>query len=245
MKHNKSAGNHSKVDEDWINPKKSIPATCFFKKCKNEEENAKVSNECSMLIDEHDDDEEEDDEMKFYEIKEEASGCAIKRNDENNEAKATRSNGVSNEIEEDHEAECEKHEAIQENSALTEVMCEMLVSEIKSDLLTLKVHSEDEDFESEEKFCEEVDEKRTTVDERQDIENVKISHAGERIWGKDATEMMTETTKIKELEVKMKLRDKRKEDSELDDNLSVSESCSRDEESEHEHGDSLDELFDG
>ena len=51
--------------------------------------------------------------------------------------------------------------------------------------------------------------------------------------------------KIKELAVKIKLRDKRKEDGELDDNLIVSESHSSDEESEYEYGDSLDKLFDG
>ena len=63
--------------------------------------------------------------------------------------------------------------------------------------------------------------------------------------GKYVTEVMTETMKIKELEVRKELRDKRKEDSELDDNLSVSESHGSDKESEHEHGDSLDTFFDG
>lgn len=74
MKHNKSAGDCSKVDDDWINPKKSVPMTCFFKKCKNEIENVKVNNECKMSLDEYDNDEEEDDEVKFYEMKEEGSG---------------------------------------------------------------------------------------------------------------------------------------------------------------------------
>ena len=63
--------------------------------------------------------------------------------------------------------------------------------------------------------------------------------------GKDVADVMIETMKIKELEVRKELRDKRKENSELDDNLSVSDSHSSDDESEHEHGDSLDKFFDG
>ena len=40
---------------------------------------------------------------------------------------------------------------LQENSALTEVMCKMLVLELKQDRFMLTVESEDEDFESEER----------------------------------------------------------------------------------------------
>ena len=71
MQCNKSDGDYSKSEYDWINPKKSMSITYFFKKCKNEEEKVKVNNEHSMLIDEYDNDEEEeeDDEMKYYTIK--------------------------------------------------------------------------------------------------------------------------------------------------------------------------------
>ena len=247
MKYNKSASDHSNIEDDWINPKKCVPTTYFFKKCKNEEDNVKVDNKHDILIDECYNDEEEDDEMKNYEMKEEVTGIAVKRKDENNVTKETKSDGINNKIEKDYETACSKHKTLLENSALTEVMHEMLLSDLKSDFLTLKVHSEDEDFESEEKFYEEIDEKSKTIDKKHNVENVKSSYVGGYIWGKDVADVMTETTKTKELEVKKELRDKRKEDSELDDNLSVSESHSHssDEESEYEHGHSFDKLFEG
>ena len=49
------------------------------------------------------------------------------------------------------EKECEKCKFTQENSALTEVMCEILVSELKDDLYCLIDKSEDEDYECDEK----------------------------------------------------------------------------------------------
>lgn len=76
-------------------------------------------------------------------------------------------------------------------------MCEILVSDLKSNLLTLKVHSEDEDFESKEKFYEEIDINSKTLDERHSIDNMKSSYSGGCVWGKEITEMMTETMKIK------------------------------------------------
>ena len=73
MKNNNSAGSYSKIDADWIQPKKSIPITCFFKKCKNQKENANVNNKHNVLIEEHDNEEEDDEETKHYEMKEEGS----------------------------------------------------------------------------------------------------------------------------------------------------------------------------
>ena len=69
MQYDKSDGDDSKVDNAWINPKKSMPITYFFKKCKNEEESGKVNDEHSMLIDECDDNEDEDYGMKHHKIK--------------------------------------------------------------------------------------------------------------------------------------------------------------------------------
>ena len=48
------------------------------------------------------------------------------------------------------ERECAKCQIMQENSAFTEVMHEMLVSELKADLFSSKVKSEEQDYESEE-----------------------------------------------------------------------------------------------
>ena len=64
MKDNANGGDYSKTETDWIQPKKSIPITCFFKKCKNQEDNVKVNNKCNMLIEECDNEEEEDECMK-------------------------------------------------------------------------------------------------------------------------------------------------------------------------------------
>ena len=125
----------------------------------------KVRDKHKILIDECDNEEEEDDEMKCYEMKEEGSGAA-KRKDKGNDVRVTNSNGVNNEIEEDHEALCVKHKILQENSALKEVMHEMLLSDIKLEFLTLKVHSDDEDYESEEKMYEEIDKKRNAIKEK-------------------------------------------------------------------------------
>ena len=66
---NANDGDCSKTETDWIKPKKSVPITCFFKKCKNQEDDAKVNNENDMLIEKCDDEEEEDEEMKHYEMK--------------------------------------------------------------------------------------------------------------------------------------------------------------------------------
>ena len=52
----------------------------FFKKCKNQKENAKVSGKCNVLIEECDNEEEEDEEMKHYEMKEE--GLEEKHNED-------------------------------------------------------------------------------------------------------------------------------------------------------------------
>ena len=126
-----------------------------------------------------------------------------------------------------------------------EVMCEMLASDLKADFLTLKAHSDDEDYESEEKVYEEIDKKRNAIDEKCNIDDMKNSYVRGFVWGKDVTDVITETIKIKGLEVRKELRDKRKEDSESDDNISFSESHSSDDKSECERGDSLDDFFDG
>ena len=53
--------------------------------------------------------------------------------------RVTKSNGADNEHEEMHEKERAKCKIIQENSTLTGVMYEMLVSEMKADLFSLTV----------------------------------------------------------------------------------------------------------
>ena len=90
-----------------------------------------------MLIDGYDNDEEEDDEMKHYAIKEDGSCSAVKRNDDNNEIKATKSNGADNEMEVYYETEGVKCKILQENSAFTEVLFEMLVSDLKTELISV------------------------------------------------------------------------------------------------------------
>ena len=69
----------------------------------------------------------------------------------NKKTKVTKSNNTDNECEEMCERECVKYKIIRKNSALTEVMHKMLVSELKDDLHSLTVKSDDEDNESEEK----------------------------------------------------------------------------------------------
>ena len=101
MNNNASAGDHSKDNDDWSKPIKMIPTTCFFKKCKNEKENVKGNNKHKVLIDECDDEEVDDDEIKHYETKEEGSSSYVKRKDESNDIKDTKSNGVNKKLGED------------------------------------------------------------------------------------------------------------------------------------------------
>ena len=54
-----------------------------------------------MLIDECDDEEVDDDEIKHYETKEEGSSSYVKRKDESNDIKDTKSNGVNKKLGED------------------------------------------------------------------------------------------------------------------------------------------------
>ena len=54
---------------------------------------------------------------------------------------------------------------MQENSALTEVMHEMLVSELKDDLCCLTDKSEDEDYKFDEKAHEVIEINRKCIDE--------------------------------------------------------------------------------
>ena len=143
------------------------------------------------------------------------------------------------------EKECVKCKIIQENSALMEVMYEMLVSDLKSDFLSLTVQSDDEDFESEEKVHEGIDNHPKIIDERHDIENIKSGYVGGCIMGKDIEEIMTETLKSKEEEVKKILKDKREGEHEVDDYSTDSEWDSNEEESSYEYEDSLDKLFGG
>ena len=75
-------------------------------------------------------------------------------NEDNQNKKATKSNGADNEHEKMNKKECVKCKIIQKNSTLTEFMHEMLVSHLKSDLFSWTVQSDDEDFESEEKAHE-------------------------------------------------------------------------------------------
>ena len=77
-----------------------------------------------------------------------------------------------------------------------------------------------------------------------DIENMKSSHVGGHVKSKDIAETI-EKLKSKEEEVKQIVKNKREEESEVDDSSSYSELDSSEDESEHEHGDSLDKLFDG
>ena len=42
--------NFSKTETDRIKPKKSMPITYFFKKCKNQEDNVKENNKHNVLI---------------------------------------------------------------------------------------------------------------------------------------------------------------------------------------------------
>ena len=83
MQYDKSNGEDSKVDNDWIKPKNCAPMTYFFKKYKNEEEIAKVSIEHSALIDENDNDDEEEYGIKCYNAKKEVPCSDVKMNDDN------------------------------------------------------------------------------------------------------------------------------------------------------------------
>ena len=157
MQCDKSDSDDSNVDDAWIQPKKFVPMTYFFKKCKNEGETEKVNNKHSMLIDEYENDEDKDYEMKHCKTKTEVSCSAGKTKDDNEKTKVIKSDGVDNEIEEACEKECVKCKTLQENSDLTEVLCEMLVTKLKQDLFGLTVKSDEVDYDSVEKAHEEID----------------------------------------------------------------------------------------
>ena len=154
-----------------------------------------------------------------------------------------------------HEKEREKCKVTQENSALTEVVREMLVSELKDDLCCSTEKSEDEDYEFDEKAHEVMENNRKCIDKKCNIEHMKRGYTGGRIKGQEIAEIMSAKLKSKEAEVEKILKDKRKEESavndkreeesEEDDSSSYSELDSSDDESEHEYGDSFDKLFDG
>ena len=84
--------------------------------------------------------------------------------------KATKINGADNEHEEMCEIECVKCKIIKENSALTEVLHEMLVSELKEDLIGLTIRSDDEDYERDEKAYEAIENNLKSMHERHNIE---------------------------------------------------------------------------
>ena len=116
--------------------------------------------------------------------------------------KATKSNGSDNEQEEEYEKECVKYKTLQENSALTEVMYEMLVSELKKDPLSLTVKTNEEDYERYEKEHLAIDNMGKIIDERCYIESVKSGYVGGCIKDKNIAEIMTEKLKSKDEEVK-------------------------------------------
>ena len=94
-------------------------------------------------------------------------------------------------------------------------------------------------------MCEGIDNHRKIIDERHNVENMKSGYVGGCIVGKDVAETMTEKLKSKDEEVKKMLKDKREEETEVDNHSSDSEWDSSEEESECERGDSLDKFFDG
>ena len=124
-------------------------------------------------------------------------------------------------------------------------MHEVLVSELKDDLHSLVGKSDDEDYESEEKAHETLENNREIIDDKCNVEHMKRGYVGGRIKGQDVAEIMTEKLKSKEEEVNKMLKDKREEESEDDNYSSVSEWDSIDEDSEYEYGFSFDKLFDG
>ena len=81
MQYDKSDVDDRKVDNPWIYPKKSMPMTNFFKKSKKEEDNEKLNNKHSMLIDECEDNEDEDYEMKYDKISKDVASSDAKMND--------------------------------------------------------------------------------------------------------------------------------------------------------------------
>ena len=101
-----------------------------------------------------------------------------------------------------HEKECVKCEIIKEHSALMEVLHEMLVSELKDDLISIRIRSDDEEHKSDEKACEAIENSRKIMQERHNIEKMKSGYVGGHVKGKDIAETMKEKLKRKEEEVK-------------------------------------------
>ena len=95
MQHDKSNGDDNEDDNAWIDPKKSMSMTCFFKKCKKEEEIEKVNDERSMLIDECEDDEDKECEKKCHNANKEDVRSVVKVNDSDEKTKAIESNGAN------------------------------------------------------------------------------------------------------------------------------------------------------
>ena len=89
-----------------------------------------------------------------------------------------------------------------------------------------------------------IDDMEKEIEKRHDVENMKRSYVRGCIKGKDFKEVMTEKFKSKEVELNQMLKDKREEESEVDDFSSESDWNSSEEERDYEHRDSLGKLFD-
>ena len=76
-------------------------------------------------------------------------------------------------------------------------MYEMLVSELKADLFSLKVKSEAEDYEYEENANEVIANDRTITHEQHNVENMKSFYVGEGVVCKEIAEIVKDKLKSK------------------------------------------------
>ena len=143
---------------------------------------------------------------KADEIK--ANNC----NDENQEFKVIKSIVYENEKEEDVEKECMKCKTNKEISSCIEAMHETLVSELKKELFTLTVKSDEEEHENDEEAYLATDKMGKTIDDRFNIDAMEDGYAGGCVKGKDISEIIKKKMKSKEEEVKSMLKEKREEE---------------------------------
>ena len=104
------------------------------------------------------------------------------------------------------EKEHEKRKVAWENSALTEVMHEMLVSELKNDLYFLTDKTEDDDYEFGRKAQEAMESNRKCIDKKCNIKSMNRGHVGGRIKDQDIAEIMSAKLKSKEVKVKKNIK---------------------------------------
>ena len=124
-------------------------------------------------------------------------------------------------------------------------MYEKLVSELKEESCKVTFNSQEEECESQEEACLEVDSMHEIIEDAFNVEAIKDCYEGKFIQVKEIAEELKKKVKHREEEVERKAEVEREEESELEDCASESDWENSEDENEYEYGESLGKLFDG